>query len=101
MDVTPRPKPTTWRSQAYLNTVRMRPCLACGRPGPSDPHHISMGDAGWGMKSSDLAAIPLCRECHRLIHDDPAKFRQQVDSLEIYECMYHLLREWIEKGDVK
>jgi hypothetical protein len=97
MDVIPRPKPKTWRSKSYLDTVRMRRCLFCGKPGPNEAHHISLGDAGWGTKSSDLGCIPLCTEHHRLYHDDPAKFRKTVDSLEIYDCMYNMLKEWVEE----
>ena len=96
MDVTPIPKPKTFRSESYLAYVRAQNCLFCGRPGLSDPHHISMSDAAWGMKSSDLAVIPLCREHHRLFHDHPAMFRETVDSSEIYEAMYWTLRGWVE-----
>jgi len=92
----PDPKPKTYRNADYLDYVRMQPCLFCQRPAPSDPHHLGKG--GWGMKASDLTCIPLCREHHRLFHDNPAMFRKTVDGNEIYECMYWQLRRWIEGG---
>jgi len=91
------PKPKTYRNANYLDHVRMRPCLFCQRPAPSEAHHISLGDAGWGMKSSDLGVIPLCREHHRLFHDNPQMFRETVDSCELWEAMYWQLRTWVEK----
>ena len=96
MQVTPIPKPKTYRSESYLAYVRAQRCLFCHKPGPSDPHHISMGDAAWGQKSSDLAVISLCREHHRFFHDNPKKFRETVDSGEIYKAMYWTLRGWVE-----
>ena len=93
----PDPKKKTYRNAAYLDYVRTLPCLFCQRWGPSDPHHISMSDAGFGMKSSDLGVIPLCREHHRLFHDNPEMCRETVDGSELYEAMYWQLRKWITK----
>jgi hypothetical protein len=91
------PKPTTFRSEGYLRHVRTYPCLVCGKPGPNQAHHLSLGDAGWGMKSSDLGAVPLCAEHHRLYHDDPAKFRSMIDAAASWEAMYWMIRTWIER----
>jgi len=51
----------------YLDHVRQKPCIACGAPPPSDPHHLLSGVMGG--KGSDASCIPLCREHHREYHD--------------------------------
>lgn len=57
------------RSESYLRYVRGLPCCACQRPGPGDPHHIvGSGLKGAGTHTSDLLAIPLCRQCHEKLH---------------------------------
>jgi hypothetical protein len=63
------PKPKTFRSKKYLDFIRGKPCLACGKPAPSDPHHENLGFCGAGMKAPDTHTVPLCRECHRKHHD--------------------------------
>ena len=57
---------------SHLAFIRSLPCLACGRPGPSEAAHIRMGDprfakrpTGGGEKPSDRWVTPLCSECHR------------------------------------
>lgn len=60
----PRPAPPA-RSPSYLAHVRLQPCCACPKPGPSDPHHT--GPRGVGEKGSDFLAIPLCRACHEQV----------------------------------
>lgn len=51
------------KSSPFLDWVRRLPCLHCGRPGPSDPHHE--GKRGVGQKAHDTLAVPLCRLCHQ------------------------------------
>ena len=94
MDVTPIPKPKTFRSESYRNLVRSKGCLVCGAM--AEPHHMSLHDARWGGKSSDLGAIPLCRTHHDLFQDHPKDFGKLVEWEQVWECMYWLEREWIE-----
>lgn len=61
----PKP-PAPLRSERYLDFIRIRPCCACGRSGPSDPHHY--GPRGAGQKTDDYRVVPLCRICHDLFH---------------------------------
>lgn len=60
------------RNKNYLDFVRSLPCCKCGRPGPSDPHHVrSSAHAGIGIKPSDTRSIPLCggiSGCHQRLH---------------------------------
>lgn len=61
-------KTKTFRSKKYLDFIRSKPCLVCGKPGPSDPHHENLGFCGVGMKAPDTHTVPLCRECHQRRH---------------------------------
>lgn len=59
-------KQKTWRSKAHLAHVRTLSCAGCGRPGPSEAHHV--GPHAMSVKPSDALACPLCYECHRGPH---------------------------------
>ena len=68
----PCPKPARYRDERYLDFVRMHPCMnpKCRRPAPSQAHHVdAVEGTGWGTKPSDLYAVPLCWECHRMVED--------------------------------
>jgi hypothetical protein len=60
-------KPSTPKSESYLEKVRNLPCCITGQPGPSDPHHVETG--GFGMKGTDYSVIPLNRDIHRMVED--------------------------------
>ena len=49
-----------------LSEVREHSCFVCGKPGPSDPHHITSKGAGGGDTKDNL--IPLCRKDHVKFH---------------------------------
>ena len=57
----PYPKPNTPRDKKHLAKVRLMPCCVCGKPGPSDPHHVPNKDSGTGTKTSDYRTVPLCK----------------------------------------
>lgn len=57
-----------FKDEGWLEMVRDEPCIACGAPGPSDPHHV-FGSHG-SLKTSDLGTIPLCRGCHERVELD-------------------------------
>lgn len=43
-----------------------------------DPHHlIGWGQGGMATKAHDIFAIPLCRQCHTELHNDPVKFERK------------------------
>lgn len=70
------------RAPHYLAWVRELPCALCGAPPPSDPHHA--GPRGMGQKTDDYRVLPLCRACHRRLHDGHAELeveRRQLDLL--------------------
>ncbi len=64
-------KELTARDPKYLDWIRTLPCLLCGKPGPSDPHHTASG--GMGLTGSDYSAIPVCRVHHTEIHNTGGK----------------------------
>lgn len=49
-----------------LEQVRKKPCLACGKRGPSDPHHLKTVKSGGDDVIENLA--PFCRPHHVEIH---------------------------------
>ena len=74
--ISPAPKssPVDDKLKRFYQAVKFSPCLACGKPGPSEAAHISviasLKNAGAtiprGHKGiAAYGAIPLCYECHR------------------------------------
>ena len=51
-------------------TEYMNNCLLCGRP-TIDKHHLLFGRGIRPLADDDKLIIPVCRECHNLIHSDP------------------------------
>lgn len=49
---------------AHADVIRSLPCCACGRPGPSDPHHVRSRGAGGDRRH----IAPLCRADHDALH---------------------------------
>ena len=87
--VTQYPKPKTYRNKKYLDEIRKRPCCVYGKA-EVIVHHVSVGDAGFGMKSGDLTTVSLCRLHHDLVHHDPS-----VCRMDIYEELVINLRNFI------
>ncbi len=76
----------TAASRRHLARVKELPCGVCKAPGPSDAHHIRLGQ-GMAQRASDFLAIPLCRPCHqgdRGIHGDRSEWRmRKLDELDV------------------
>lgn len=71
-----RPKRARWDNPRFLSWVKKQPCECCGRPA-DDPHHlIGWGQGGMGTKAHDFLVIPLCRQHHNELHNDPLKFER-------------------------
>jgi hypothetical protein len=58
----PIPKPIRFTDDKLLAKVRTQSCVACGKPGPSDPHHLTTRGHGGGDLEDNL--IALCRKHH-------------------------------------
>lgn len=53
------------RDPEYLEYIRTRPCLCCGKQHRSDAHHLKDNRLGGiSQKSPDWSAMPLCHNCH-------------------------------------
>lgn len=48
----------------HMARVKALPCVICGRPGPSDAHHVFHGRYGT-RKASDMHVISLCKIHHQ------------------------------------
>lgn len=44
-------------------------CLMCAKP-TNDTHHLCFGRSERRLADEDGLTIPLCRECHSMIHND-------------------------------
>ena len=62
-----RPERGTAECRRYMSLVAQLDCIGCGR---SDVqlHHPIMGRHSQG-KTSDLDVIPVCPDCHDMIHN--------------------------------
>ena len=68
------------RSETHRRNVAALPCVATGKPGPSQCAHVNFGK-GMGLKSCDSLCFPLSPEAHRA-HDQGGMPRQQRLRLE-------------------
>src|ERR1700746_1131659 len=93
-----KPKPNLYRRLQHLAFVRQLPCVACGRPAPSEAAHVRTGtDGGTGVKPGDRYAVPRCRGCHAKQHriGELAFWSAlRIDSLNV------ALRLWTVSADV-
>ena len=56
--------------------------------GQVQPQHRSGLGRGVGMKATDAATMPLCRTCHRQVHDDPRMKLEQWRWLALTLILY-------------
>jgi hypothetical protein len=64
----PKAKPSAEKKReraapGHLDKIRLLPCCACGRPGPSTAHHLKAG-RGSMTKAPNSRALPLCWDDH-------------------------------------
>lgn len=63
------PKSHPFRSRAYTEFVRARPCIMTGISGPNDPHHSNEpGHSTMGGKCGDERQVPLSHNLHQMLH---------------------------------
>ncbi len=69
--VTPLRKEIRQRNKAHLLFVGAQPCLVCKRT-PCDAHHLKFSQPkALGRKVSDEFTVPLCRDHHTDLHNQP------------------------------
>ncbi|MNI10597.1 hypothetical protein D3C73_637140 [compost metagenome] len=86
-----RPKLTRVEDSKWTRWVKAQMCCCgCGRRA-DDPHHIiGHGLGGMGTKPSDYQTIPLARDCHRKLHDNPDAWEAE------HGCQTVLLAQFME-----
>lgn len=88
-DFTPCPKPHRIVDPRALEEAHRPYCEVCGRPGPTQSHHIIPKAAGGPDIPENL--IALCPACHRDAHteritrNDLWKVRAKADGRDIKE----------------
>ncbi|MEX0746676.1 MAG: hypothetical protein WD275_01665 [Rhodothermales bacterium] len=80
------------RDDQYLEFVRQHPCAVCRRPG--EAHH-AFGERGAGIKASDFATIPLCRDHHSELHAMGRASFERIYDLDMAEVAFNLLHRFL------
>lgn len=76
-----------WENPKYLEWVKKQPCVLTGMPA-DDAHHLIglRGFSGMAMTAPDFMVIPVTREVHQRIHEEPelqkAQFVWVLQTLE-------------------
>lgn len=94
----PQPKDGIWRSEPYKKMVRALPCVFCGRPGPSEFHHVRWIKLfGTGLKPSDVYGVPACKECHEIDQQNKNIYgrRQARYQLKILKAIMNQLDRFL------
>lgn len=80
----------------YLDFIRTKPCVACGKRAPTDPDHLIA--RGWREgKRLDLFTLPLCRKCHSQRHQWGNQKFQEHWQLNLWEQVARLMAEYMKK----
>jgi hypothetical protein len=87
--------------EAYLAKLRQLPCCVCGNPAPNTVHHLRRtGQSGFGLRSPDKFALPMCMEgfsgtndCHGQVqrksrHELEWFQRKGIDALALCYALY-------------
>ena len=91
------------RDKRYLAYVRRSGCLVCGKK-EVDAHHLRHSQPrGWGLKSGDQWAVPLCREHHMDCHRTGKEARwwamHGIDAIAWAEMNYMVYGEYTSQED--
>lgn len=87
------------KDRAYVAWIRTRPCAFCGRPGPSEAHHVRGIDGfpGIGRKPSDHLVLPACNEVSgNGCHERDQKYQSEIDIGDKLKMIIFHLSEYIE-----
>lgn len=93
--MTPCQKIKPVRSERYLDFIRSKPCIDCGKPGPSEASHQSLGYRGTGTRVSDLQTVAKCHECHAYEHQHGSN---KVSGLNYARDMVNYINEFFGTG---
>ena len=83
-------------SKKYLEYIKEKPCLVCGKM-PVDPHHmeaVGMGGANRdGFK--DYSCVPLCRIHHSEYHQNGIHKFEEKYQVNLWKDAFNLLRRYL------
>ena len=84
-----------YRNEKHLNWIRSKPCCHCWKPPNSHAHHLIgiFKNGIMGGKQDDSLTIPLCGECHALVHQDVS----QIDQLHYFT---RLMKQAFQNGEI-
>jgi hypothetical protein len=81
----------TPRQREHIGKVKMLGCSVCGKPGPSDAHHIE--------QALQYCVVALCRDCHNSWHGTKAIWRvHKMDELKALNVTIENLVNNFEKS---
>lgn len=90
------------RLPGYLEWIREQYCTEPNCHGSVEPHHIRKNtDGGIGLKPSDNYVIPLCREHHRMWHDNGTKKSVRATHDILAQAAYLNILYLLEQGEIK
>jgi 5-methylcytosine-specific restriction endonuclease McrA len=68
----------------HLASVARRPCMICGKPGPSTVHHVRHKVTGGGaFDRNHRRVVPLCPACH--FHDHGPASVERIHEAGVFE----------------
>nr|BFD58939.1 hypothetical protein CKG001_10460 [Bdellovibrio sp. CKG001] len=82
---------TPTRDPELLALFRSLPCMACGKPPPSEVHHVKTVGSGGGDDPWNL--LPLCVECHKTGRVAWHSVKGPREFLLTYPHVYDYLRK--------
>ena len=83
------------QSKKYLEYIREKPCLVCGKM-PCDPHHMEAVGMGGANRDGykDYSCIPLCRTHHTERHNMGNNGFEARYNINIWKDAFNLLRRY-------
>lgn len=81
------------RDPKYLAFIRTLPCCACKTTLNIVVHHF--GRRGISIKAGDDKTVPLCWNCHKIVHDRGRKefeWGWSINFKEIADALYELYK---------
>lgn len=98
-DAPRRRRPDTQTPTAHQKFIRSLPCVACGKPAPSECANV-VGALGLGVSQDDRYLVPLCGPvtvwndcCHNRVHYlGPRRFWSElgIDPLDLARRLWRL-----------
>lgn len=86
---------TNIKDKEYSDWIKSLPCAFCGKPGPSQQHHIRNldGPTGTGIKPSDYVSLPACDLCHK----EDQQYKGRYNKEQKMRFIIKHLSEFIQK----